>query len=45
MGLRAFTHGYDFYAPEYTVCLQSYSKDELDGGVKRFLEHADMYKG
>ena len=45
MGLRAFTYGYDCYAPEQSVCFNSYIEDNNGGGVKIFLENADLYQG
>lgn len=45
IGLRAFTFGYDFYAPEKSVCFRSYDEDENQDGTNTFLEHANMYPG
>ncbi len=46
IGLRAFTYGYDFYAPEKSVLFHYYS---THGGkkrkVKKFWEHSDKYEG
>ena len=45
VGLRAFTFGYDFYAPERSVCFNSYDEDEKNDDAKSFLEHASLYPG
>ena len=45
IGLRAFTFGYDFYAPEHSVCFHAYIKNENDGIVAVFTEHANLYEG
>merc|ERR1712071_164968 len=44
MGMRAFTYGYDFYAPEHSVCFHSYAVEQ-EGEAKDFLENADLYQG
>ena len=47
MGIRAFSYGYDFYAPEKSV-LYHYYHTVTDGKkvkVKRFWEHASSYEG
>lgn len=41
MALRAFSHGYDFYTPEKSVCFDSGDKESL----KSFLSHENLYKG
>lgn len=44
IGLRGFTYGYDYYAPERSVIFHYYSQ----GGkrkVHKFWEHRPMYKG
>jgi len=53
MGIRAFTYGYDLYAPERNVCFHTYMK--RDGGknfskvdrlnVKKYRENNSKYKG
>jgi hypothetical protein len=55
IGIRAFTYGYDMYAPEKSVLYHYYnhdSDDETDNSKKKepekvplFWEHADNYKG
>uniref|UniRef100_A0A7S1VJZ5 Uncharacterized protein n=1 Tax=Grammatophora oceanica TaxID=210454 RepID=A0A7S1VJZ5_9STRA len=43
VAIRAFTHGYDFYAPERSVAFDSAYSDR--GSRKTFLEHKDVDKG
>mmetsp|Transcript_8778 Transcript_8778/g.19314 ORF Transcript_8778/g.19314 Transcript_8778/m.19314 type:complete len:732 (-) Transcript_8778:592-2787(-) len=48
MGMRAFTYGYDFYAPEHSVCFHMYSvgqHQKLRKKVKTFWEHANSFNG
>ena len=47
VGIRAFTYGYDFYAPEKSVLYHYYHTDpkKAKRKVNRFWEHADSYKG
>jgi hypothetical protein len=47
IGVRGFTYGYDFYAPEKSVLYHYYHTDpnKKKRNVKRFWEHADSYKG
>ena len=46
MGLRAFTHGYDFYSPEENIVFH-YRSQYLKKGqdVKEITEHASLYTG
>ena len=44
--LRGFTIGYDFFAPERSVCFHSYEKFAPERvKVHKFWEHSGMYKG
>lgn len=48
IGLRAFSIGYDFFAPEKSVCFHSYAKGENAAArnkVPHFWEHAKDYEG
>lgn len=45
IGLRGFTYGYDFYAPERSVIFHYYSKGGEDKKVKSFYENSDAYNG
>ena len=47
MGVRGFSYGYDFYAPEKSVLYHYYhtDKNHKKRKVKRFWEHSDNYKG
>ncbi|KAL9183455.1 hypothetical protein ACHAXT_004311 [Thalassiosira profunda] len=48
IGLRGFTIGYDFFAPERSVCFHSYAKGEnakARNKVPHFWEHSEKYKG
>lgn len=47
MGLRAFTHGYDFYAPERNVCFHTDNQNVEDeqSSPKHFLENETLYQG
>jgi hypothetical protein len=48
IGLRAFTYGYDFYAPERGVCFHMYAVQENKEKRKKvplFWEHASTYQG
>ena len=46
--MRGFTIGYDYFAPEKSVCFHSYAKGENEAArnkVPHFWEHADKFKG
>ena len=44
--LRGFTVGYDFFAPERSVCFHSYEKFAPERNkVPHYWEHAGLYKG
>lgn len=43
MALRAFTHGYDIYTPERSVCFDSSLAEPAS--KKSFHEHLHLYKG
>jgi [Skp1-protein]-hydroxyproline N-acetylglucosaminyltransferase len=44
--LRGFTIGYDFFAPERSVCFHSYEKFAPERNkVHKFWEHSNMYAG
>ena len=48
IGLRGFTIGYDYFAPEKSVCFHSYAKGANSAArnkVPHFWEHSDKYKG
>jgi len=48
MGVRAFTHGYDFYTPERSVCFHMYALGKnlnIRKKVKLFWEHSHLYRG
>lgn len=48
IGIRAFTVGYDFYAPERSVCFHHYAvgkNAKSRGKVKHFWENGDRYSG
>ena len=45
IGLRGFTYGYDFYAPERSVLFHYYSHGGKDKKVKSFYENSGAYKG
>mmetsp|Transcript_11330 Transcript_11330/g.16468 ORF Transcript_11330/g.16468 Transcript_11330/m.16468 type:complete len:647 (+) Transcript_11330:120-2060(+) len=47
IGLRAFTYGYDFYAPEVSMLFHYYSTGpgKKKRKVNKFWEHADSYEG
>lgn len=48
IGLRGFTIGYDFYAPERSVCFHHYAVGKnaaLRNKVKHFWENGDRYAG
>ena len=45
IGLRGFTYGYDFYAPERSVIFHYYSHGGKDKKVKKFWENSDAYRG
>jgi [Skp1-protein]-hydroxyproline N-acetylglucosaminyltransferase len=48
IGLRAFTYGYDFYAPERSVCFHMYAiKDNLNRrkNIPLFWENNNLYTG
>ncbi len=45
IGLRGFTYGYDYYAPERSVVFHYYSHGGKDKKVKKFWENSDAYNG
>ena len=48
IGIRGFTVGYDFYAPERSVCFHHYATGKnaaTRNKVKHFWENGDRYKG
>lgn len=48
IGLRAFTIGYDFFAPEKSVCFHSYAQGENAAArnkVPNFQEHQSEFEG
>ena len=48
MGLRGFTYGYDYYAPEFGVCYHMYAIKENEEKRKRvplFWENTNVYQG
>lgn len=47
MGIRGFTYGYDFYAPEKSVLYHYYhtGPDNKKRKINRFWEHEDIYRG
>ena len=48
IGLRGFTIGYDFFAPERSVCFHHYAKGENAAArnkVPHFWEHSNKYAG
>jgi [Skp1-protein]-hydroxyproline N-acetylglucosaminyltransferase len=48
IGIRGFTVGYDFYAPERSVCFHHYAVGKNANArnkVKHFWENGDAYKG
>lgn len=48
IGIRGFTIGYDFYAPERSVCFHHYAvgkNAKLRNGVKHFWENSNRYAG
>ena len=48
IGLRAFTHGYDFYTPETAIAFHMYAIKENQAkrkNVKLFWENANFYQG
>ena len=48
IGIRGFTVGYDFYAPERSVCFHHYAhgvNQKKRNKVKHFWENGDMYAG
>ena len=48
IGIRGFTIGYDFYAPERSVCFHHYAvgkNKNLRNKVKHFWENGDRYAG
>ncbi|KAG7360023.1 glycosyltransferase GlcNAc [Nitzschia inconspicua] len=48
IGIRGFTVGYDFYAPERSVCFHHYATGKnaaKRNKVKKFWENGDRYKG
>jgi [Skp1-protein]-hydroxyproline N-acetylglucosaminyltransferase len=46
IGLRGFTIGYDFFAPERSVCFHHYAKLNPERNkVPHYWEHANKFKG
>lgn len=45
MAIRAFTHGYDFYAPERNVCFHNSYDTEGAPTPRSFSENAELYIG
>jgi len=48
IGIRGFTIGYDFFAPERSVCFHHYAvgkNKNLRNKVKHFWENGDRYAG
>jgi hypothetical protein len=48
IGIRGFTIGYDFYAPERSVCFHHYAigkNAKVRNKVKHFWENGDLYAG
>jgi [Skp1-protein]-hydroxyproline N-acetylglucosaminyltransferase len=48
IGIRGFTVGYDFYAPERSVCFHHYATGKnaaKRNKVKKFWENGDKYAG
>lgn len=48
IGIRGFTVGYDFYAPERSVCFHHYATGKnaaKRNKVKKFWENGNNYKG
>lgn len=48
IGIRGFTVGYDFYAPERSVCFHHYAvgrNAQARSKVKHFWENGDLYAG
>lgn len=48
IGIRGFTVGYDYYAPERSVCFHHYATGKnaaTRNKVKHFWENGDRYKG
>jgi [Skp1-protein]-hydroxyproline N-acetylglucosaminyltransferase len=45
IGLRGFTYGYDYYAPERSVVFHYYSHGGKEKKVKTFWENSDAYNG
>jgi hypothetical protein len=48
IGIRGFTVGYDFYAPERSVCFHHYATGAnaaKRNRVKKFWENGDRYRG
>ena len=48
IGIRGFTYGYDYYAPEHSVCFHMYAFGENKAKRKKvpsFWEHQNLYKG
>eukprot|EP00551_Chaetoceros_affinis_P007649 CAMPEP_0203666784 /NCGR_PEP_ID=MMETSP0090-20130426/3769_1 /ASSEMBLY_ACC=CAM_ASM_001088 /TAXON_ID=426623 /ORGANISM="Chaetoceros affinis, Strain CCMP159" /LENGTH=579 /DNA_ID=CAMNT_0050530775 /DNA_START=25 /DNA_END=1761 /DNA_ORIENTATION=- len=46
IGLRGFTYGYDYYAPEHSVCFHYYASKDTTGKrnkVNLFWEHSRMF--
>jgi len=48
IGIRAFTIGYDFFAPQRSVCFHHYASNDRShkrDNVPKFWEHANKYAG
>jgi len=46
IGIRAFTYGYDHYAPQRSICFHTYaSGHEERNKVPHFWQHAQKYQG
>lgn len=45
IGIRGFTYGYDYYAPERSVIFHYYSHGGKDKKVKTFWENSKAYNG
>jgi len=48
IGIRGWTIGYDYYAPERSVCFHHYAvgkNAKARNNVKHFWENGNMYKG
>ena len=48
IGIRGFTYGYDFYAPEKSVVFHMYANGvnaQKRNKVPKFWEHQNLYRG